>query len=108
MSSGSKVNSIISFSESAGYFFATFGLIIGIIVGGIMIFIGFGIIFSKNGRGSVGFILLIIGLLIIGSSYLIYYLVQKYPEFAAIYGLASMVNVVTGGNYVLEKQKKNT
>lgn len=104
MSDSSKVNSIISFSESAGHFFATFGLIVSIIIGTIMILIGFGIIFSNNGRGSVGFILLLLGLLIIGGSYFIYYLVQKYPGFAAIYGMASIVNVVTGGS-VIERKK---
>jgi hypothetical protein len=96
-STSSTFDSAVNIAASIGEFSALFSLIISIAIAFILIIIGC-IIISKKREVGKGVLLIVIAFLIVGISYLYYYFVTSNKSFAAIVGVATVADIISGGN----------
>ena len=94
--SGSALNSAVDVAAKIGEFSALFQLILAIVIGFILIIIGFMMIAKRRQTGK-GVVLIIIAFVIIGISYLYYYIVTSHKGIAAVMGVATVVDFMNGG-----------
>ena len=92
----SKWNAAVDVAATIGEYSALFSLILGIIVGIILIIVGFVLILKSRKTGQ-GVILIVIAFLMIAFSYIYYIIVMSNKSIAAIAGVATVADIIGGG-----------
>ena len=104
-STQSTLNSAVDVAAKIGEFSAIFSLIIACVIGVILIVAGF-VMISKR-QGAKGLVLIVIAIVIIGISWLYYYVVTSHKGIAAVMGVATVVDFMNGGGVLTPQRVHN-